>query len=76
MSGATAGLAVRRPAETERYGRAMRVALTPQELSTMTAAEAIAAFKAGTLSPVALMEATLARIDAVNPGTQRVHRGP
>ena len=33
----------------------------------MTATEAVAAFKAGTLSPVALMEATLARIDAVNP---------
>ena len=67
MSGATAGLAVNRPAETERYGRAMRVALAPQELSTMTVTEAVAAFKAGTLSPVALMEASLARIDAVNP---------
>ena len=33
----------------------------------MTATEAVAAFKAGTLSPVALMEATLARIHAVNP---------
>ena len=33
----------------------------------MTATEAVAAFTAGTLSPVALMEATLARIDAVNP---------
>ena len=41
--------------------------LSARELCTLTATEAIAAFKAGTLSPVALMEATLARIDAVNP---------
>ena len=41
--------------------------LTVRELCTVTATEALAAFKAGTLSPVALMEAVLARIDAVNP---------
>ena len=43
------------------------MALSARELCTLTATEAIAAFKAGTLSPVALMEATLARIEAVNP---------
>ncbi len=43
--------------------------MTPstRTLCTITAGEALAAFRAGTLSPVALMEATLARIDAVNP---------
>ena len=43
------------------------MALSARELCTLTATEAIAAFKAGRLSPVALMEATLARIEAVNP---------
>ena len=43
------------------------MALSPRELSTITATEAVAAFRAGTLSPVALMEATLARIETVNP---------
>ena len=41
--------------------------LSTRALCTITAGEALAAFRAGTLSPVALMEATLARIDAVNP---------
>lgn len=43
------------------------MALSARELCTLTATEAVAAFRAGTLSPVALMEATLARIEAVNP---------
>ena len=43
------------------------MALSARDLCTLTATEAVAAFKAGTLSPVALMEAVLVRIDAVNP---------
>ena len=53
------------------------MALSMRELCTLTATQAIAAFKAGTLSPVTLMEATLARIEAVNPALNaftEVHR--
>ena len=52
------------------------MALSTRELCTLTATEAIAGFKAGTLSPVALMEATLARIEAVNPALNAFTEGP
>ncbi len=43
------------------------MAAPPRDLCYLTATEAIAAFKAGTLSPVALMESVIERIEAVNP---------
>ena len=41
--------------------------LSAQQLCALTATEAVAAFKTGALSPVTLMEAVLARADALNP---------